>query len=69
MRFNLDIGEKIAMPVASIFILTIIICVVGVFLIVVCQYNYFVSFRNRIPYNTCYLPEVFFPQCINEKAA
>ena len=57
------------MPATSIFILTILVSLLGVFLIVVCQYNYIVSFRNRIPYPTCYLPEVFFPEIINEKAA
>lgn len=69
MRFNLEIGSKVAMPATSIFILTIIMCLVGVFLIMVCQYNYVVSFRNKIPYSTCHLPEVFFPECINEKTA
>ena len=69
IRFDLEIGGKVAMPATSIFCLTIIVCLLGVFIICVCYYNYIVSFRNRIPYKFSYLPEVFFPECINEKAA
>ena len=69
IRFDLEIGGKVAMPATVIFCLTILVCLLGVFIIGVCHYNYIISFRNRIPYNISYLPECFFPECINEKAA
>ena len=68
-RFDLELKGKQAMPVISIFILTVLLCLVGVFLLCVCQYNYVVSFRNRTPYRNRLLPEVFFPIMINEKTA
>ena len=56
------------MPTSAVFCLTILVCLIAVFIIVVCQYNYVVSFRSRVPYKT-FLPECFFPKCINEKSA
>ena len=57
------------MPTYAIFILTILVSLIAVFIVIVCQYNYIVSFRSRVPYKTTFLPEVFFPKCINEKSA
>ena len=57
------------MPTSAIFCLTILVCLVAVFIVVVCQYNYIVSYRNRVPYNVKLLPEIYFPKCISEKSA